>query len=570
MATGSRVIIYYITGGGRELAQKICEAMPEAECESFGRDSVKRDWPTARAMVFVMASGIAVRSVGPFLKDKKEDPAILVMDEKGAHVVSLAGGHEAGANDLAREVGAITGATPVITTGTDANELTSIDVFARDRGLVIENRAWLPHISARHIRQTLLKVFNETSIGIELADDLPEITKADKADVIISSRLYETKALMLRPRELYLGVGVNSGTSADEIESEARGFLKDNGFSALSIACIATHEKKKSEPGLVEFARRMGVELLGFTTGELNTVDGVEESTAARKALGVQAVAEPAALLASGAKELSVKKVKCKNVTLALCIAQRGTLQVVGTGPGGIEHMTPQAMDAIKKADVIVGFKSYLDLIEPLLAGKEVVSSAMTQEVDRVKRAAELAASGRRVALVSGGDPGVYAMAGLAYEVVGAMGDPVDVFVVPGISALNACAARLGAPLMHDFCAISLSDRLTPWEVIVKRLEAAASADFVIVLYNPKSKGRKTQIESAREIILKHRRAETPVGIVRSAMREDELVVVTDLERMLEHEIGMRSTVIIGNSKSFISRDRIITPRGYENKYELG
>ena len=574
MATGNRVILYYITDGGRELAEMICDAMPGAECESFGRDSVKRDWSTASAMVFIMASGIAVRSVGPHLRDKKEDPAILVMDEKGAHVVSLAGGHEAGANDLARELGEITGATPVITTGTDANELTSIDVFAKDNGLLIENRSLLPHISARHIRQTLLKVYNETSLGtdtgIKLADDLPEITSADKADVIISSRLYDTKALILRPKELYLGVGVNSGTSADEIEADAREFLKANGFSALSIACVATHEKKKSEPGLREFAARMGVELKGFTTDELNTVEGVEESAAAMRALGVQAVAEPAALLSSGAKGLEIKKVKHKNVTLALCIARRGTLQVVGTGPGGLEYMTPEAMGVIKKAQVVVGFKPYLDLIEPLLAGKEVVSSAMTQEVDRVKHAAGLALEGRRVALVSGGDPGVYAMAGLAYEVVRAMGDTVDIEVVPGISALNACAARIGAPLMHDFCAVSLSDRLTPWDVIAKRLEAAASADFVIVLYNPKSKGRKTQIESARDIIMKHRGGETPVGIVRSAMREDELVVVTDLERMLEHEIGMRSTVIIGNSNSFISRDRIITPRGYENKYELG
>ncbi|KKL90797.1 hypothetical protein LCGC14_1901110, partial [marine sediment metagenome] len=259
----------------------------------------------------------------------------------------------------------------------------------------------------------------------------------------------------------------------------------------------------------------------------------------------------------------------CKNVTLALSIARRGVLNVVGTGPGGLEHITPDAIRAIRESDVVVGFKSYLDLIKPLLACKEVVSSAMTEEVKRVRRAVELAMDGRKVALISGGDPGVYAMAGLAYEVALAMGDQVDVVIVPGISALNACAARLGAPLMHDFSAISLSDRLTPWDVIASRLEAAASADFVIVLYNPKSKGRQTLIVRAREIILKHRAGETPVGIVTSAMREDEEVVVTDLDQMLEHEIGMRSTVIIGNSKSFRRRDSIITPRGYEEKYEF-
>ena len=568
MATGSRVIVYYITGGGRELAEKLSEAMPEAECVSYTRNAVSRDWQTAKALVFIMASGIAVRSVAPYLKDKKEDPAILVMDEKAAHVVSLAGGHEAGANDLAREIASVTGATPVITTGTDSNELTSIDVFARDHGLVIENRGYLPHISTRHIRQTLLKVFNET--GIVLPDDLLGVRDVRKADVIISSRLYEVDALMFRPRELYLGLGVNSGTGAEEIEKEVSKFLKDNGFSPASLALIATHEKKKrEEAGLKEFAEKMGVRILGFTTEELNRVKGVEESPAAMKALGVRAVAEPASLLASGAKELTIKKVKCKNVTLSLSIARRGRLDVVGTGPGGLEYITPNAIKAIRESDVVVGFKSYLDLIKPLLPGKEVVSSAMTQEVKRVRRAVELATDGRKVALVSGGDPGVYAMAGLAYEVALAMGDQVDVVIVPGISALNACAARLGAPLMHDFSAISLSDRLTPWDVIASRLEAAASADFVIVLYNPKSKGRKTQIERAREIILKHRAAETPVGIVTSAMREDELVAITDLGHMLEHEIGMRSTVIIGNSKSFRRRDSIITPRGYGEKYEF-
>lgn len=568
MNTGSRIIIYYITDGARELSERVQKALSQAECVRYTGSVVAKQWDSARAMVFIMASGIAVRSVAPLLKDKKADPAILVMDEKGEHVVSLAGGHEAGANDLAREIASAVKASPVITTGTDAAGLTSIDVFARDRGLAIENRDALPSVSKRHIHEGDLKVYSD--IKLELPKDLRPVQSAAAADVVISSRINETKALLLRPRELTLGMGINTGTSPEEVEEAVVRALDKEGLSVLSLARLATHEKKTSEEGFVEFARKHGMELIGFTTEELNAVAGVEESAAARKALGVNAVAEPSALLGSGSDELLMKKVKDGNVTIAICASMRGVLSVVGTGPGGVEHMTPEALRVIGEADVVVGFKSYLALIEPLIAGKEVISSAMTEEVKRVQKAVELSEDGKRVALVSGGDPGVYAMAGLAYEVVSAMNAMVEVNVVPGISALNACAARLGAPLMHDFCAISLSDRLTPWEQIEKRLEAAGKADFVIALYNPKSRGRKTQIERAREIILMHRDERTPVGIVRSAMREDERVVVTDLDSMLKSEIDMKSTVIIGNSKSFRWRGRLITPRGYEGKYELG
>jgi precorrin-3B C17-methyltransferase len=195
----------------------------------------------------------------------------------------------------------------------------------------------------------------------------------------------------------------------------------------------------------------------------------------------------------------------------------------------------------------------------------------MTQEVDRCRKAVELALSGKTVSVISGGDPGIYAMAGLVFELLKEQdsGTPLPyVEVIPGISALNACAARLGAPLMHDFASISLSDRLTPWDLIEKRLDAAAMADFVIILYNPKSKGRAGHIARAREIVMKHRPPETPVGIVKGAMREDEKIVLADLGTMVGHEIDMQTTVIIGNSKTFFWNNLMITPRGYENKFK--
>lgn len=246
-----------------------------------------------------------------------------------------------------------------------------------------------------------------------------------------------------------------------------------------------------------------------------------------------------------------------------------GLISVVGTGIGSRNNMTPQAIHALENAEIIIGYKTYLDLIPELLEGKEVLSSAMMQEVDRCRKSFELAEAGKQVALVSGGDPGIYAMAGLVLEIAAKRDSRVKIDIVPGIAAVNGCAARLGAPLMHDFAAISLSDLLTPWEVIVKRLEAAAGADFVIALYNPKSKKRTEHIVTARKILLRHRSPETPVGIVTAASRATEVIRISSLAHMLEEDINMQSTVIIGNSTTFSWNGYMITPRGYRDKYTL-
>jgi adenosylcobyric acid synthase len=249
-------------------------------------------------------------------------------------------------------------------------------------------------------------------------------------------------------------------------------------------------------------------------------------------------------------------------------------LFVVGIGPGGLNHMTFEARESIEKADVVVGYKTYLEFIEPLLVGKEVVSSGMMREVERCAEALDLAASGKSVALVSSGDSGIYGMAGLALELAEATVDGapspyegVEIAVVPGVSAVQAAASVLGAPLMHDFAVISLSDLLTPLDKIRKRLRAAADADFVVALYNPRSKGRVTQIEEAVEIFAAARGPQVPVGIVRNACRDGEERIVTTLGEMLSHPIDMFSIVIIGNASTRISAEgRIITPRGYQNK----
>lgn len=242
-----------------------------------------------------------------------------------------------------------------------------------------------------------------------------------------------------------------------------------------------------------------------------------------------------------------------------------GKIYVVGIGPGKKADMTFRAYEAMEKSDIIIGYKTYMDLIKEYYPGKEMKNSQMTKEVDRCIDVLKLAKEGKNVALISSGDAGVYGMAGIMLEITDG---EVEVEIIPGVTATNAAAAIVGAPVMHDYVTISLSNLLTDWELIKKRLELAAQGDFVVSIYNPKSRGRVTQIEEAREIMLKYKPKTTPVAIVRNAGREDEEHVVTTLDEMLNHEINMLTIVIIGNANTFIKDGKMITPRGYSNKYE--
>ena len=252
-----------------------------------------------------------------------------------------------------------------------------------------------------------------------------------------------------------------------------------------------------------------------------------------------------------------------------------GKIILVGFGPGAQEHMSYRARSAIAEADVVIGYSTYVKLVHDLLEGKEVIRKGMTEELDRCNEAWEHARQGKTVAVISSGDIGVYGMAGPTYEVLlqsgWRPGSGITVEVVPGATALSACAALVGAPLTHDFCSISLSDLLTPWPVIARRLDAAARADFVVALYNPRSGRRTGQIVEARRILLKHRSPETPVAVVKSAYRKKQSIQLTTLAQMADCDIGMLTTVLIGNSSTFIDEGLMITPRGYANKYaELG
>ena len=253
--------------------------------------------------------------------------------------------------------------------------------------------------------------------------------------------------------------------------------------------------------------------------------------------------------------------------------AAGGRIMLVGLGPGSHDHLTARARAAIAEADTVIGYVTYIRLVAELLEGKEVIRKSMTEELDRAIEAFERARQGRKVALISSGDAGVYGMAGPTFEVLFQAGwtpeSGIEVEIIPGASALNTCAALVGAPLTHDFCAISLSDLLTPWPTIARRLDAVAHADFVVALYNPKSGRRTRQIVEARRLFLRHRRPDTPVATVKSAYRPKQRIEFTTLEKMTECDIGMLSTVLIGNSNTFVRHGLMVTPRGYRNKYDV-
>jgi precorrin-3B C17-methyltransferase len=249
----------------------------------------------------------------------------------------------------------------------------------------------------------------------------------------------------------------------------------------------------------------------------------------------------------------------------------QGILYIVGIGPGAHSHATPAALAAIADAELIVGYTTYIKLVRHLIGGKQIIRTGMTEEIGRARAAVEQARAGAKVALISSGDAGVYGMCGLVFEVLRSLGwrrgDSPELRIVPGMTALSSCGSLVGAPLGHDFCAISLSDLLTPWPVIARRIEAAAAADFVIGLYNPASGRRTRQIVEAQAMIRRHRDGTTPVALVKSAYRKLQDAVLTDLDHALDYEIGMLTTVLVGSSQTFVYEGYMVTPRGYTNKY---
>ncbi|MBT9148669.1 MAG: precorrin-3B C(17)-methyltransferase [Dehalococcoidia bacterium] len=563
------------------------------------KEVVARIFSKYKSLVLIMATGIAVRLVASELRGKHEDPAVVVMDEKGKFVVSLLSGHVGGANQLAGKIASLTGAQSVITTASDVSRTIAVDLLGREFGWEVEDDANVSKVSAAIINGDEVGVYQDTGERNWWQGALPENIReffsledlgrsTCLAALVITDRLlgqeYQAlldRTMIYRPKSLVVGIGCNRGVPCFRIEEAIAQVLLEHGLSIKSIRNIATIDLKRNELGLLEFARKCELPIEFFTRETLIQVKFPSApSTTTLKWVGTPAVCEPAALLSSQSKHLVVSKTKLNDVTIAVARVsfnssekqESGKLFLVGIGPGDPEQMTFKAREALAWSNVIVGYKTYVKLIEQFLSQKEVIAGGMGGEVERMKRAVSLAEDGKTVAVVCSGDAGIYGMAGLVGEIMQQQRCPAkfEIEVIPGVPSLCAAASLLGAPIMHDFASISLSDRLTPWRVIALRLRMAAKGDFVIALHNPKSRERRHQLVDARKILLRYRSRSTPVGIVDNAYRQGQKITITDLEHMLDFDIGMSTTIIVGNSTTFTFDRWMVTPRGYRAKYRLG
>jgi cobalt-precorrin 5A hydrolase/precorrin-3B C17-methyltransferase len=553
------------TANGRRNAARLERGWPDAHLyEERPKEAVRRAWKECDGIVIFLAAGAAVRLLAPLLGDKRRDPGVVCVDDAGRFAVALAGGHGGGANALARRVADTLGATPVVTTASDAAGSPALDSLGAEVGFEVEDDSDLAAVGAALVSGEPVRLVSERRWPL---GPLPEnVVRAERAEppvIFISDRTVDVPrpAVVYRPPSLIAGVGCSRGARAGEILAMIRSSLAESELSDKSVASLATIEAKSDEAGLLEAAKELGVPLRFYAAEELSATEVPNPSSVVESAVGTPSVAE-ASVLASGA-ELLVEKRKAANATVAIGrLPVRGRLSLVSLGPGNDALIPPLAREALAASELVVALGQYADRVRHLLRpGTRVSALPLGSEVERAQQALDEARAGGSVALVSGGDVGVYAMASPALELAD---DDVDVTVVPGVTAAQAAASLLGSPLGHDHCSISLSDLLTPWEVIRERVRAAAEADFVVSLYNPRSKSRDWQLGRAREILLEHRSSGTPVGIVKDAYREGQKVNLTSLGSLRTEDVDMSTILIVGNSRTEVRAGRMVTPRGYK------
>ena len=524
------------------------------------------------ALIFVGASGIAVRAIAPYVRDKFTDPAVVSVDEAGAFAVPLLSGHVGGANELARAVANLAGGQAAVSTATDVNGLFAVDEWAARHGLAIIERDIAKEISVALLDGRPVGFCSDIDVG----DDMPYGTVDGPADVGFTVSFDMAvqpypRTLHLVPRAVTVGVGCRKDIPYETLRTSVAEALSAAQVPVQAVVTIASIDVKRDEPAIRQLAQDMGCELRFYTAEQLAAVEGAfSTSSFVHDTVGVDNVCERAAC-ADGATLMAGKRAG-NGVTVAIAVQRgdgrdaahpkAGSLAVVGIGPGGATDMTARARAAIQASDLIVGYTAYVDLLRDEFPGKTFETTPMRKEIERCRLALDRASEGQAVAVVCSGDPGVYGMAGLIYELSPEY-PGVRISVVPGVSASNGGAAVLGAPLMHDHCIISLSDLLTPWETIERRLAAAAQADFVIVLYNPSSHKRRDYLQRACDILLAYKDPATMCGTVRNIGREGEEAHVMTLAELRDTQVDMFTCVFVGNRQTTVIDGHMVTPRGY-------
>ncbi len=583
------IALVVLTEAGAALARRL--ALPEARLhgragrvaapdESFAEttEHLRRLFADGVTIAAVCSTGIVIRALGPLLADKRAEPPVVVVAEDGSAVVPLLGGHR-GANDLARGIAAKLGVAAAITTASDVSLGFALD--DPPPGWRVAN----PEMT-RPVAAALLAGESVRLEGAAEWIDASRFFSEGRLGVLVTERAVRpAETLVLHPPVLALGVGSDRGAPAEELQELAMRALAEAGLAPDAVAAVVSLDLKSDEPAVQALARHLGVPARFFTAAvlEAETPRLANPSEVVYREVGCHGVAEGAALAAVGADgALIVPKLKSARCTVAIARAAepidaraigkpRGKLSVIGIGPGTALWRTPEVDRALATVTEVVGYDLYLDLLGPAIGGARQHRLPLGAEEERTRLALDLAAVGAEAALVSSGDAGIYGLAALAMELLDredrADWNRVEVAILPGLSALQAAAARAGAPLGHDFAAISLSDLLTPWETIERRLKGAAEGGFVVALYNPASAKRRDQLGRALAILAQHRSPETPVIVARNLGRADEAVDVVTLSTLDQARIDMLTLLLIGSSTTRIAtrgrRRWVYTPRGY-------
>ena len=579
--------LFAVTSAGRTAASHLAGLLGREAMVVDGplRPALHRLWPRLDAAVFFLATGATVRLIAPLLRDKHTDPGVVCVDEARRFAVALAGGHAGGANALATRVADALGCTPVITTASDSVGVTPLDELAELLDATVDGD--LAACGVALLDGAPIKLVNPLGFPLPaLPDNVTEHEHDAEWTVLIDDRVPEEdlarNTIRMVPRTLVVGVGSARGVTAGTVAATIARLESEHGLDPRAVAAFASIDLKADEQGILDAVAdwnfwhgdwhdSVGDEppvMLTYPAEVLSTVEVPNPSEVVRKEVGTPSVAEAAALHAAGLLahggrvELAAEKFTGDNVTVAAArIRPRGRLAVVGLGPGAEDLRAPRAEAELRRASTVVGLDQYVDQIRHLIRpGTEVHASGLGDEQARADESVRLAASGKAVALIGSGDAGIYAMASPALDSAGA---DIEVVGVPGVTAALAAASLLGAPLGHDHALISLSDLHTPWGVILRRITAAASGDFVVCFYNPRSRQRDWQLGAALDVLRQHRPPGTPVGAVRNASRAGERVWCAPLSEFDTSDVDMMTTVVVGSTSTRMAGGRMVTPRGY-------
>jgi cobalt-precorrin 5A hydrolase/precorrin-3B C17-methyltransferase len=492
-------------------------------------------------IIGICAAGILIRTLAPLLNDKWHEPPVLAIAEDGSAVVPLLGGLH-GVNDLARTIAEALKVSPAITTTGDIRFRTTL--LSPPPGYYLANPEDAKTFIADLLSGATVKLEGEAPWLRE--SKLPIREDGQLTIKVTESAIAPTKnCLVYHPKTIVIGIDGKISKEFQAAIALVQQQLTKTQLSPHALAGIFVLDKDAGHPGINSIAKALNLPVRCFSVNELNANNIAE-------ALALQAVGTTGRLITSDSS------IAIASAPLPIDVNQigkaRGKLAIVGTGPGGEDWMSKEVKQVLQTSTDWVGYKTYLDLVEPLRTNQQRHESDNRVEIERAKTALELATTGRSVAVVSSGDPGIFAMAAAVFEVLERENKPewqsIEIQVCPGISAMQAAAAAVGAPLGHDFCAISLSDILKPWSVIEERIDAAAKADFVMAFYNPGSKQRTWQLEKAREILLRWRSPQTPIILARNLGRSRQSIEVKTLAQLTKEDVNMQTIVLVGSSQT--------------------